>query len=159
MAEATKPTTTEIITLDEAQVEKALRGELAAEGVSIAIQDPRQVQIDIISRILESEDADAVFQGQTAISGRDVLGRAFTLKGVRWLKSKFDEGLPVFAVLDADMLDDGESLAITTSAGNVMAQAYVLAHKLPDGLPQNVKIVESEHDTAAGFRPQWLVRA
>ncbi len=146
----------ELVVLDDAQVELALQGELG-DNVAIAIQDPQQVQIDIIKRILASPNADSVLGGQRAISGRECLDRPFQLRGVRWHRSRFDQGLPVFAVLDASFLDDGETVAITTSAGNVMAQAYAL-HKLGE-LPVDVRIVESDHDTAAGFKPQWLERA
>ena len=147
----------DIVVLDSVQVEKALRGELG-ENVELAIEDPQAVQISIIQRILDSPDADAVLQGQKPIGGRDCLERAFTLRGVRWHRSKYEEGgIPVFAVLDAAFLDDGETGAITTGAGSVMAQAYAL-EKL-GALPCDVKIVESDSDTAAGFKPQWLVRA
>lgn len=156
MAEAKAPNT-DIVVLDDSQVELALRGELALEGIQVAIEDPQKVQLDIIARILTSEDADEVFRGQQAISGREALERPFTLHAVRWHKSKFAEGLPVFAVMDAAFLDNGERAAITSSAGNVMAQAFTL-HKL-NALPENVKLVESDHETAGGFKPQWLVRA
>lgn len=146
----------ELVVLDDAQVELALKGELG-DNVALAIEDPQQVQLDIIKRILASPDADAVLGGQKAISGRETLERPFMLRGVRWHRSRFDEGLPVFAVLDAAFLDDGETAAVTTSAANVMAQAYALS-KL-GALPCDVKIVESDHDTAAGFKPQWLERA
>ncbi len=146
----------ELVILNDAQVELALQGELG-DNVAIAIQDPRQIQIDIIKRILSSPNANSVLGGQQAVSGRECLERPFQLRGVRWHRSRFDQGLPVFAVLDAAFLDNGETAAVTTSAGNVMAQAYAL-YKL-GALPCDVKIVESDHDTAAGFKPQWLERA
>lgn len=153
-----KETGTAIVVLDDAQVEAALRGELEESEIQVTIEDPKQIQLDIIQRILASEDADSVFGGQQAIGGKEVLGRPFTLRGVRWHKSRFDAGLPVFAVLDALFLDgEGETLAVTTSSGNVMAQAFQL-HKL-GSLPCDVKIDEADRETAAGFRPQWLVRA
>lgn len=145
---------TDLVPISDAEVEKALRG----EQVALAIEDPQKVSLSIIERILASESADQILAGQTAISGREVLDRPFVLHGVRWHKSRFDEGLPVFAVLDAEFMDDGSRSAVTTSAGNVMAQAYALV-RLGDGLPATVKIVESEHDTANGYRPQWMVKA
>ena len=154
MAASTEQGTDTQVLSDE-QVEAALRGDLSE--IKVAIQDPREVQLDIIKRILESPDAEAVFQGQQARGGKEVLGRPFTLRGVRWLKSSFDEGLPVFAILDASFLDDGEQLAVTTGSTNIMAQAYQL-HRL-GALPCDVIIEEADRDTAAGFRPQWLVKA
>ncbi len=152
MAEATKVPSTEIVELEDmALVERAIRG----EEVALAIEDPMQTARAIIDRILASESAEQVFQGQQAVSGREVLQRPFTLRGARWHRSRFEGGLPVFAVLDAEFLDDGERLAVTTSAGNVMAQVYGLIRL--GALPTRVKIVESEHETAQGYRPQWLV--
>lgn len=155
MSEAAQAST-EIVAIDDTQVEQALRGEIQA--VSVAIEDPQAVTLSIIKRILDSEDADAVLGGRQAIGGRDVLGRPFTLNAVRFHKSKFDEGgIPVFCVLDATFLDDGETAAITTGAANVMAQAYQL-HKL-GALPADVKFEEAAQETAQGYRPQWLVKA
>ena len=147
----------QLVRLDDAQVEAALKGQLEMPA-EFAIEDPQQVATAIIERILDSEDADEVFQGQQAIGGRDALGRPFTLNGVRWHRSRYEEGqVPVFAVLDASFLDDGTRVALTTGALNVMAQAYQL--KRLGALPCDVKIEEAANETAAGFRPQWLVRA
>ena len=136
--------------LSDEQVRAALEGELDAEHIAVTIQDPQEVARDIIKRILASEDADAVFQGNKTLGGREVLGRPFTLRGVRWFKSSY-EGIPVFAVLDAAMLDDGEEVAITSGSSNVMAQAYRL--KELDALPQNVIFEEADKDTTAGGTP------
>lgn len=158
MAEtATKDSSQELVSLTDQQVEQALRGELEANEVSLTIEDPKVIQRQIIERILASPDAETVLGGSKAIGGREILGRPFELREVRWLKSRFDEGLPVFAVLDVEMLDDGEKLAVTSSSGNVMAQAYQL--KRLNNLPIKLKIEEAEQATAAGFRPQWLVAA
>lgn len=162
MAEAaTKPSTeVEVVSLTDKQVEQALRGELSAEGITIEIADPHAIQLQIIARILESEDADAVFQGRKAVGGKDVLDRPFTVKDVTWHKSAFTEGegLPVFCVIHADMLDDGEQIAITSGAANVMAQVFAL-NKLGQLRNEKMKFAEAEKPTAAGYRPQWLVRA
>lgn len=156
MSAADTATSTELVALSDAQVKQALRGEI--DEVTLTIQDPKVIQHQIIERILASEDADQVLQGRgVALHGREVLGRPFTLTGIRWLKSKYGEGLPVFAVLEAVTLDDGQEVVITSSAGSVMAQAYRLWEL--GALPKDVKIEEAETETAAGYRPQWLVTA
>jgi hypothetical protein len=144
---------TDIVRISDAEVERALRG----EDVALTIEDPRETARAIIDRILAATNADEVLGGQRVYSGRDCIQRPFTLHGVRWHRSRFEGGLPVFAVLDVEFADDGERAAITTSAGNVMAQAYAL-QKL-GALPCLVMITEAEHETAQGYRPQWLVRA
>lgn len=155
MADTKDKPGTDLAVLSDDAVESALTG---GEVDLPAIEDPRAIQQQIIKRILESEDAETVLRGQTALGGREVLGRAFTLKAVRWHASSYaEEGLPVFAVLDVDFLDDGSSAAVTSGAANVMAQAFML-HKL-GALPADVQLVESDRDTARGFKPQWLVAA
>src|SRR3990172_4513462 len=100
------PATT--VAISEDDVELALRGQLEVTA-DLAIEDPQVVAIGIIERILASEDADAVFGGQQAVGGREVLDRPFTLYGARWHRSRFEEAtVPVFAVLDAHFLDTGE---------------------------------------------------
>lgn len=149
---------TDLVTLDEAAVEAALRGELAQDA-QIAIADPIEVAQDIVRRILEAGDPEQVFSGGRAVGGREALGRPFILHGVRWHRSAYaaEGGLPIFAVLDATFVDTGERVAITTGAVNVMAQVFALARL--DALPVQVKIEESDRPTAAGYRPQWLQRA
>lgn len=155
MAEATAAGT-DLVSLTDQQVEAALKGEL--DEVTLKIEDPQVIQHQIIERILASADAEQVLAGRgKALHGREALDRPFTLHGVRWLKSRFKEGLPVFAVLEATMLDDGESVVITSSAGSVMAQAFAL-HRL-GSFPVDVKLTEADQETAAGFRPQWLEAA
>lgn len=159
MANATEAGTENLVTLDETQVEQALKGELSAEGIAITVEDPQQVQLQIIARILASEDADTVFGGRKAVAGKDVLDRPFVVHNVNWHKSAYSEGgLPVFCVIDAEMLDDGERVAITSGAANVMAQLFQL-NRLGQLKNEKMKFAEAEKPTAGGYRPQWLVRA
>jgi len=153
---ATATESTDLVPLNKEQVLQALEGQLAADQIAVTVQDPQEVALSIIKRILASESPDEVFQGQKALGGREVLGRPFQLKAVRWHKSSFEGVVPVFAVLDSTMLDSGEDVAITTGSSNVMAQAY----KLDDlgALPVDCTFQEADKETAAGFRPQWLNR-
>ena len=147
-------TGTDLVAMSDEQVEAALRGEVGAEQLTVTLEDPQVIAQSIINRILESPDAESVLGGQKALGGREVLGRPLELRGVRWHKSSFDGQVPVFAVLDVVTMDDGEPLAITTGSLNVMAQAFKL-HKL-GALPQTIRFMEVEKETAAGFRPQYL---
>jgi hypothetical protein len=80
---------------------------------------------------------------------------------VTWHKSAYTEtegSLPVFCVIHATMLDDGENIAITSGAANVMAQVFAL-DKMGELRNEKMKFAEADKATAAGYRPQWLVRA
>lgn len=141
---------TVIETPDEAI--EAIKGNL-----TVKVEDPQEVAKRMMEAIFDAEDVDAILGRAIAIHAQDVIGRPFTLTGVRYMKSRFNEGLPVFAVMDAQFLDDGSSGSITCSARNVCAQAAAL-WKL-EALPRDVKIMRTENPTADGYFPLFLEAA
>lgn len=130
----------------------AIRGELVPE-----IEDPEQVALAIMERILAGETAEEVLGGLKAVHAEDVLSRPFTLHGLRLMRSRFETGPGVFAVLDCEFGDDGSREAVTCSGRSVLAQSVQL-YRL-GALPRSVKIVKAEQPTAAGFYPLWLESA
>lgn len=131
---------------------EAIRGNLV-----VKVEDPAVVANQIMERILESDSVDSILGSNIATHAQDVIGRGFTLTGVRYLKSRFDQGLPVFAVMDATFLDNGASAAVTCSARNVCAQAAALWKV--GALPTDVVIRRAENPTGDGYFPLWLERA
>lgn len=116
-----------------------------------------QVSIDIIARILNATDVAGVLEGGGAIHARDYLDTPFTLTAVRFNKSSFDgPGAQFYALLEGSSTD-GEKLAITCGAKNVIAQAW----KLDDlgALPIAVELKQSPRPTSAGFHVMWLEAA
>lgn len=144
MAAKASDQTTLVVIEDPEDMVRAIRGELVPE-----IEDPEQVALNIMDRILSSETPEDVLGGTTAVHAQDVLGQGFTLNGIRVLRSRFEGGAGVFLVLDATMLADGASEAITCSSRNVMAQAVQLFRL--DALPRDVKITQSDTPTANGY--------
>lgn len=144
------PNTTDLVVIDtpEAAV-AALRGEVLPE-----IEDPEIVARQITERILSADSAEEVLGGMQAIHAQDVLTRPFTLHGVRFLRSRFQEGPGVFAVLDAEFGDDGSRQSVTCSSKNVMAQAVQLWRL--GALPRDVVLKQSDTPTANGFNVLWL---
>jgi hypothetical protein len=116
-----------------------------------------QVAIDIIARILNATDAADVLGGAGAVHARDYLDVPFTLTGVRFNKSSFDGAGPQFYALLEGASSDGEKLAITCGAKNVIAQAWKL-HDL-GALPIEVVLKQSPRPTSAGFYVLWLEAA
>lgn len=141
---------TVIETPDEAI--EAIRGNLV-----VSVEDPREVARRMMEAIFDTENPDDILGRAVAIHAQDIIGRPFTLTGVRYMKSRFDQGLPVFAVMDAQFLDDGSTGSVTCSARNVCAQAAAL-WKL-DALPRDVRIVRAENPTADGYFPLWMEAA
>lgn len=131
---------------------EALRGNLV-----VPIQDPAEVQREMMEAIFDTDDPDAILAGNAGTPGEQMVDIPFTLNGVRYLKSKFKDGLPVFAVMDGTSLADERSYAITSSAVRVCAQAAML-WKL-DALPCDVVIRRATEPTANGYYPCWLEKA
>lgn len=144
------PNTTDLVVIDtpEAAV-AALRGEVLPE-----IEDPEIVARQITERILSADSAEEVLGGMQAIHAQDVLTRPFTLHGVRFLRSRFNDGAGVFAVLDAEFGDDGSRQSVTCSSKNVMAQAVQLWRL--GALPRDVVLKQSDTPTANGYNVLWL---
>lgn len=143
----------ELVTIETpADAIEAIRGNLL-----IQIEDPETVSKRIMESILESESVDDILGSNIAIHAKDIVGRAFTLSGVKFLKSRFDQGLPVFGVMDATFLDNGAVGSITSSSRNICAQAAAL-WKL-NALPCDVVIQQAETQSASGFYPMWLEKA
>lgn len=115
--------------------------------------DPAKMSRAIVERILEAP-SEAVFEPDQVIHARDLLGRPFKVRGVRWFPSSFDEGPAVYAVADSVMLDTGEICVVTLGATRALAQLY---RAVKDGLlPIDVRVVEATRPTAAGFYPYHL---
>lgn len=131
---------------------EAMRG-----NIVVKIEDTEDVSRRIMESILESDSVDDILGQQIAIHAQDIVGRPFTLNGAKFLKSKFDKGLPVFAVMDCTFLDDGSSGAVTTSMRNVCAQIAALWNV--GALPIDVKIYRSDEPTANGYYVYRLERA
>lgn len=120
-------------------------------------EDPQLVAREIVSRILEAETPEQVFSQGAAVHASDILGRPFTARSLRFNRSTFKEGSTVYALIDAEFLDDGSRGVVSCGSRNVMAQLYRLQEL--KALPANVKIVEADTPTEQGFKPMWLAQA
>lgn len=131
---------------------EAMRGNLV-----VPIQDPKEIQRQMMESIFDTANPDDILGTNTAVHAEQIIGRAFSLNGVKYLKSKYKDGLPVFAVMEVTFGDDGSTAAVTCSATRVCAQAAML-WKL-DALPKTVMIQRAEEPTANGYYPMWLEAA
>lgn len=121
--------------------------EMSADDISEAI----------IKRILASTSVDEVLGGAATTPAKDVLGKPFTLTGCHFNRSGIEgDGPGFYAVLDM-VTTDGEKLAVTCGAGNVLAQAWKLVQL--GALPIAVTINQSPKPTANGYHVMWLEAA
>lgn len=133
-------------------VEEIISREAVAE-----VEDPEEIAREIMARILRAETPEEVLSQAGTTSARDVLDKALNLLDVRFLRSSFDEGPGVYAILQMGDPDTGEVFPVTCGSRNVLAQAFRLNGL--NALPRLVKIVEAGKDTARGYRPMWMVAA
>jgi hypothetical protein len=147
--------TKEELATTDPSVELAILGE---GDYSVPVEDAEAQAKEIAYRILSAEDENAIYEQAATTSARDITGIPLTIRNVRWQKSRMTEGGPtVFALIEAERLDNGKVELITCGSRNVMAQLYRAAQlgKLPSETP--LKFIENE--TSAGFAALWLTKA
>lgn len=151
MAKATQSEALAVVD-DADEMLSVLRGETLPE-----IEDPEKIAADIRERILGATNAEEILGGMRASGAKENIGRPFTLTGLKLMKSAHDKGLPVFAVLDATWLDNGEQEAVTCGASNVVTQAVQLFRI--GALPLDVKFGEKPVASDAGRSVLFLEAA
>jgi hypothetical protein len=121
-------TGTDLITLE--QVEHAL-----LHGGDIATVSDEEIQQDMVRRILEAGTLEEAFTQFTTVPLDDVIMAPVQVDGVAWLKSSFDEGPKVYALLKLTLLDGssragkkGEQVTVSMGGKTTMA-AFVWAQR------------------------------
>ena len=149
-------TSTDLVVLDLDKVEEVLLGQAQDVGfLASQVDDPTEVQRQIVARILAAESADDVLSSQSTTAATDLVGVPLQVANVRWMQSRVkDAAIPVFALIDAVRGDDGSKVLVTCGAIQVMAQLVKL-QKL-GAFPIDLKIVQKDTPTAAGYYPLWL---
>jgi hypothetical protein len=123
-------------------------------GEDLPESSAQQSQAGIVARILAADDAGSVLDMGEPTKAEDLEQVPLTVRGVRWMRSTFDEGPGVYAVVDASRDDNEEQVKVTCGSVNVMTQ--LLRLQTMDAFPQKVKIVKSSRPTKSGYYPYWL---
>jgi hypothetical protein len=113
-----------------------------------------QSQAGIVARILAGTDPEGVLDMGEPVKAEDLEQVPLIVTGVRWMRSTFEEGPSVYAVLDAERIDNEEAVKVTCGSVNVMTQ--LLRLQTMGAFPQKVKIVKSARPTKSGYYPYWL---
>ncbi|HZL19871.1 MAG TPA: hypothetical protein VFG23_19205 [Polyangia bacterium] len=151
----------ELARLDE--FESYLRGD--GEPPEI-IEDPAVIQQQILDRLLNAE-SDEQLEAETV--GLIDLARRFVahdglkpqpgvvleLVDFEWRPSSFEDGPPVYVIVLATRMDNGEMVACTTGSLNIMGQ---LANMKRRGTLSGAVRIPTEVDkpTAGNKWPMWL---
>lgn len=130
---------------------------LAAADDDNLVDDPTNVSMDIIAKILGATDAAGVLGREEATHARNYLDTPFALTGVKFNRSGFEGDGPQFYAVLSGANQDGEPVTITCGAKNVIAQAWKLADL--QALPLKVIIRQNPKPTAAGYHVMWLEAA
>jgi hypothetical protein len=129
----------------------------AEQGHDVEFLTSEDAAREIIARILEAEDFDAILSSGSTTPAEDVLDVPFVLRDVRFQKSGVEgEGPPVYALIEAVDPETGETLTITCGSRNVMAQALRLKQTGNLPTPKPVRIFRVDRPSASGFYPMWL---
>lgn len=107
--------------------------------------------LDTLASARSLDDLEAPWRSR---GGEAYLNQWLIIRGIRKAPSDFRGGLPWFLIVDAELADGGEPITFTTGSVNVVGQ-LVRAHTL-DLFPLEAMLVESERQTAAGYKVQRL---
>lgn len=159
MPTTSKPSTTDIAIRSSADL--ATLGELediliGAKEAPEVVDDPEEISREIVMQLLAAESDEELEAVGSAVGWRDLQGVPVEIRGFRWRPSSYEEGAPVFFIVQGIRMDNGDQVILTTGARNVLAQLCNMAKR--GTLVGAVRVLrESEKPTARGYRPLWLV--
>jgi hypothetical protein len=129
MAKQSEPTIgTDLVTVE--QVEDVL-----LHGGDVGIVSEDEIQTDMVRRILASGTLEEAFAQFRSVGARDLRGVPLSIDGVAWMRSSFDKGPKVYALLKCTLLADapgagveGEQVTVSMGGRTTMA-AFVWAQR------------------------------
>lgn len=148
----------EIAVSDVGAVEQAI----ATGTVPELVSDPLEIQRAIFARLANAATVDEILEQGSGLDSwaNDLEGIAVEVHGVRFNVSTYEQGAPVYAVVDLAVLEGeraGERLLVSCGGVNVMGQLVGML-KL-GAFPAQVRIAHAEKPTRQGYRPLWLQAA
>lgn len=152
-AELAIPTrsSSDLATLDE--FDQILLGLADAPEV---VDDPEQISREILMQLLGAKSDEELTNFGNATGWRELENQPVFLDGFRWRPSEYEEGAPVYVIVNAIHAETGEVLILTTGSGNVLAQLSNLARRGQLPSPTAWRIVKAAKQTANGYYPLHL---
>lgn len=108
----------------------------------------------ILAQLERADSPEMLASPWESVGGKAVLGHHLEVTTLKRLPSTYAGGLPFFLVVTAVDHTTGELVTFTTGAVSVAAQ-LVVAHA-KGWVPLHCTLVESERETALGYKPQHL---
>lgn len=123
-----------------AQVEDVL-----LHGGDLAVVEADQVQDDMVQRVISAASLEEAFQGFKATPAAELEGIAVTINGIAFMRSAFDEGPKVYALLDAVITESDLPVTISMGGRTLMASfTWALRH---DAMPVTGAFVRERSNT------------
>jgi hypothetical protein len=139
-----------------AEFDAIILGQREAPPVDI-VEDPAEISREIMMQLLAAESDEELQNFGNAQGWRELEGTPILLKNFKWRPSSYDEGGPIYVVVQGTRLDTGEQVILTTGSGNVLAQLSNLARRGKLGEKDCVwKLERAAKETQRGYRPLHL---
>lgn len=116
--------------------------------------NPEQIQLAIVTAILEAENPEDMFSLNDVTHAQDCLGMPFLAESVSWGKSEHVSGLRVFALVHGRWLADDKKCIISCGGTSALAMLYKM--QSAGWFPMPLKIAKKAKPTRQGFYPIWL---
>lgn len=137
-------TSTELIPLDAVQ-------DVLLHGGALDIIAPEAAQEDMIRRILEASDLKDAFAEYNATPAEQIEGQQVDVTGIAWMKSSFEDGPGVYALMQVVGVESGEQMTVSMGGRSLMA-SFLWAqrnHKMP--IRGVFRKQQSQSNTARSF--------
>lgn len=112
---------TELVNLDDV-------ADVLLHGGEMAVVSEDAIQQDMVQRILNATSLEEAFAQFTSASAKDYEGVAMQIHGVAWLRSSFEDGPKVYALLKCVVNDTGEPVTLNMGGRSLMA-AFLFAQR------------------------------
>ena len=97
-------------------------------GGDLAVVSADAIQDEMVRRVLEAETAEQAFGGFTATPAAELEGQLLAVHGIAWMRSAFNEGPKVYALLDCIIDATGERVTVSMGGRTLMA-SFVWAQR------------------------------
>lgn len=128
---------------------------LGAQEVPELVEDPAQIQREILAQLLAATTDAELEAMNTAQGWGELEGVPIILHSFKWRPGDFEEGPPLYFIVFGTRFDTGEPVTLTTGSVNVLAQLTNMAKRgTLDGAVR--KIETSGKQTRSGYYPKML---
>jgi hypothetical protein len=148
--------TSELAKISDEQVQLAYAAIMGDAELPVA-SDPEAMSRAIVERIMSADTFDEAFRPQQLESWQSYLDQPVKVREFHLNRSAFEDGqgAPIYAVVDIELLSDGEIVTVTCGGRNVLTQ---LVKMLQKGWQDN-PVQLTARKTSEGYTALWLTAA